>query len=464
MTTAGDYWHDPAQPFWPDADGELPPDPPPWNPTGDDPETAREVDYDYQRQLKLARTVENEEIAREAEAIVKQRHQEEPPGAGARKLRLTKASEFKIKRVEWLWDGRVPVGEITLIPGREGVGKSTFLAWLATAITRGQLPGRWFGTKRAVLYAATEDSWEHTIAPRLVAAGADLDLVYRVDVEVEEGRFGKLLLPVDSAKLAELALSADVEVGALLCDPIISLISDEINTFKAQELRRALEPLRTAAERGGFAVAALVHFNKGKDNDVLTAISGSRGWVEVARAVIAIARDPDAEQYTCVVSQVKNNLGRSDLTNLAYTIESHTVDTYDGLQAEVGRLAWTSQAYARGVEDILSPPKEDRSHSEAVNAVLVFINERYAETGHPVKAAEIMQRLGGAHGEPALRKILSRQASSGTLRRMGQGLYLPANPFRPCPGCGKALDEGRNFCPACSRDLDRADRQTAMEF
>jgi hypothetical protein len=46
----------------------------------------------------------------------------------------------------------------------------------------GVLPGEYLGQSKAVLVAASEDSWEHTIVPRLMAAGADLDLVYRVEV------------------------------------------------------------------------------------------------------------------------------------------------------------------------------------------------------------------------------------------------------------------------------------------
>ena len=43
--------------------------------------------------------------------------------------------------------------------------------------TRGYLPGACFGTPRAAIVVATEDSWEHTIVPRLMAAGADLTYV-----------------------------------------------------------------------------------------------------------------------------------------------------------------------------------------------------------------------------------------------------------------------------------------------
>ena len=57
------------------------------------------------------------------------------------------------------------------------------------------------GTPRAVIVAATEDSWAHTIVPRLMAAGADLDRVYRVDVVTVEGTDSALSLPGDLVAL-----------------------------------------------------------------------------------------------------------------------------------------------------------------------------------------------------------------------------------------------------------------------
>ena len=104
-----------------------------------------------------------------------------------RRLVLTPASQIKPRPVLWGWEDRMPAGHLSLIPGREGIGKSLFLVWLAAQITRGTLPGAYYGSPRAVFYCAAEDSWQHTIVPRLIAAHADLDLVYRIDVEsVEE--------------------------------------------------------------------------------------------------------------------------------------------------------------------------------------------------------------------------------------------------------------------------------------
>jgi len=45
------------------------------------------------------------------------------------------------------------------LAGREGIGKSSIAIAIAAQITRGQLPGVYFGEPRAVIIAATEDSW-----------------------------------------------------------------------------------------------------------------------------------------------------------------------------------------------------------------------------------------------------------------------------------------------------------------
>src|SRR3954467_8601890 len=86
-----------------------------------------------------------------------------------RRLKLTPVSTIPIRPVRWLWAGRLPLGALSLLGGREGTGKSTVAYSLAAAVTRGQLDGRHHGQPRSVLVAATEDSWEHTIVPRLLA-------------------------------------------------------------------------------------------------------------------------------------------------------------------------------------------------------------------------------------------------------------------------------------------------------
>ena len=153
---------------------------------------------------------------------------EEPPGT--RRLRLTPASRIKPRPVLWLWDLRVALGTLGLLAGREGIGKSSIAIAIAAQITRGQLPGVYFGEPRAVIIAATEDSWAHTIVPRLMAAGADLDRIYRVDVTVTDGFDSALMLPSDLSALERSV--AEVDAALILLDPLLSRLDCSLDSHK----------------------------------------------------------------------------------------------------------------------------------------------------------------------------------------------------------------------------------------
>lgn len=385
---------------------------------------AGEPGVDYRAGLDPVKFLEDEAYNKAIDAEAAQRFgasDEGQPANWRERIRLTKASAFKIKPVRWAWENRMPVGEITLIPGREGVGKSTFLAWLASQVTNGNLPGAYYQQPRAVLYAASEDSWDYTIAPRMLAAGANLDLVYRVDV-IEDGQASGLILPRDCHWLPDIA--EETKAAMLMCDPIMSMVDARLNSFRAQELRKALEPLRRNAEKAQLSVPALVHFNKGQGGDVGTLISGSRAWAEVARAVVAIAQDKDADEYTCVVSQTKNNLGRSDLAHLAYTIESVRLETEEGEDAFVGRLKWLEDS-ERSVEDILSAVAQEDRRGDSGNQIVAWVTQHAMRTGAAVSTADVVAQFAAKIQAATVRQNLRRLVKSEALRSPSQGLYLP---------------------------------------
>lgn len=349
------------------------------------------------------------------------------PDGNKRRLRLTPASSFRIRGVKWVWENRMPVGALTLIPGREGVGKSTFLAWMAAAVTRGELPGMHFGVPKSVLYSASEDAWEYTIAPRMLAAGADMDRVFRIDAALEGDGYGGVLLPRDCRELVP--VSRDVDAGVLLCDPIISLVDERLNTFKSKELRSALEPLTAAAEEAEIGIGALVHFNKGQGTDVGTLISGARAWVEVARAVVAIGRDKEADEYTCVVSQTKNNLGVGDLPNLTYTIDSHQLTTSDGELTSVGRLRWTGET-DRGVEDLLAEAAASTSPSagkagKLMRELIDYIVGKCPTPHDGVSTSDLVAEFEDEHAADLIRQTLRRAAKRDLLWTPMRGVYRP---------------------------------------
>lgn len=340
-----------------------------------------------------------------------------PLANGAKRVSaLVAASTIRFQRVRWGWDGRMPIGELTLIPGREGAGKSLFLAWLAAQITRGTLPGEFEGEPRSVLYVASEDSWSYTVGPRMAAAGADLDRIFRVEVR-QEGVLAQVSLPLDCQRIAEDALS--VKAAAIMLDPIISLVDDTLSVNQSKELRKALEPLRRAAEGADVIVAALAHFNKVSDTDVLSKIPGSRAWAEVARAVFGIAED--REQGCYVASQVKNNLGRLDLPHLAYRIDSVDLPTEGGL-TNVGRLVWQENSEI-GIEEVLArrPERKAREVSDRSREVIDWIEAQ----GYPASLPDIVAAFPDIK-PVTIRSILHRAAERGDVSNPLRGHYGPS--------------------------------------
>jgi len=254
-----------------------------------------------------------------------------------RHLRLTRASDIEARPVQWAWkdgaDGRIPSGSLSIAGGREGTGKSSFGIWMAARVTRGVLPGALHGTPRNVFYLAVEDSWEFTLVPRLQAAGADLERIFRLEVVNDGDQDVILSLPLDNLLLEECI--EEHEAALVIIDPIMSVLADKINASRAREVRSALDPLAKMAARTGAVVLCIAHFNKGRSSDPTLSISESKAFTDVPRSVFTFARDE--ENQSRVMSQTKNSLGRdaTALPSLQYAIESRVVITAAG-DAEVG--------------------------------------------------------------------------------------------------------------------------------
>jgi len=58
-----------------------------------------------------------------------------------RQVNVIAANTITPKRVEWLDEQRVPLGKLTVIAGRPGLGKSLWTNHLAACVTNGYLRG-----------------------------------------------------------------------------------------------------------------------------------------------------------------------------------------------------------------------------------------------------------------------------------------------------------------------------------
>lgn len=278
-----------------------------------------------------------------------------------RAIRLRPAADVRPESPRWLWEQRIPLGSPSLIAGREGLGKSTLGCELTARVTRGELPGDLEGEPAHVIYASAEDAPHTTIVPRLIAAGADLDRVSLLEVEltVDGGDVtpGALTLPDDTHRLAELARESGARL--LLLDPLVSYLPEQVNAHRDQHVRRVLAPLARMAADLDLALPSIVHLNKGEGSDPLARVGGSVGFTAAARSVLVFARDPDDPDGEAgplrVIAHAKSNLGPQARSLLA-RIEPRTIDIDDGETIATSRVVLLGESDQTARDLLASAP------------------------------------------------------------------------------------------------------------
>jgi hypothetical protein len=67
---------------------------------------------------------------------------------------FVRAVGLKTSVQRWVWNDLIPAGELTTAAGREKLGKSTALVWVAARLTKGELPGHLEGVCADVLFVS----------------------------------------------------------------------------------------------------------------------------------------------------------------------------------------------------------------------------------------------------------------------------------------------------------------------
>lgn len=324
---------------------------------------------------------------------------------GLRQLKLTPASTIKPRPVHWLWTGRVALGTFALLGGREGIGKSTLAYTLIADITQGRLQGEHYGQARAVIVAAAEDPWEYVIVPRLMAAGADLTRIYRVDVVTSEGIDTELSLPRDLRGLEEQIRAVDAVL--VLLDPLLSRLDAALDTHKDAEVRLALEPLTAIANRTGAAVLGLIHVNKSGSTDPLNLLMASRAFAAVARAVLFLMVDPDDEE-TRLLGVPKNNLGSTNLPTLTFRIEGAKVEDTDEGPIWTGRLRWSTER-KQSIREILEATTETADTRTAVGEAADWLRDYLSSVGGCSESSKVkVEGKKAGHSQDSLKRARPR--------------------------------------------------------
>lgn len=349
-----------------------------------------------------------------------------------RRITLIPASSVKTERLDWLIPNWIPKRSLTLLAGREGLGKSTIACDIAAQATRGELTG----TPMRVAYLATEDSTSITVKPRLQAAGADLDNVFFFEVSTETGSTGSLTLPGDTGLLTRALVDQDVHLVVL--DAAKSAMHGSLDGYRDDDVRQFLEPLASMADRHDIAVLGLVHFGKRENADPGKLILGSIAWSQIARSVLSVAAKEDGG---LVVTNTKGNLAPATVSREVRII-SATVDVDQGGSAEVGRAEWGEETNISAA-DLLAPRDEANDERDEIEAVVI---DYLIDNGGSAPARDVLKAARDAGlSESSVKKARSRIGVKTVRQGFGPGaryVWEIDQPFTAI--ANRAMDTGES--------------------
>jgi len=216
--------------------------------------------------------------------------------------------------LNWLWPGRWASGKLTLIDGDPGVGKSLASLDLAARLTScADMPDGYRPPSAVpIVLISAEDNLCDTILPRLVAAGADLNLVTTWHANEP------LLLPKDCSTLQQVIEQTHAKL--VILDPFSAFLA----SLNDVTIHQALDPLAELADTTGAAILLIRHLSKttaGKQ--AIYRGLGSIAILGAVRTAFLIAPDLNAAMTSstkparelasvrdtpCVLACTKNNL------------------------------------------------------------------------------------------------------------------------------------------------------------
>ena len=222
------------------------------------------------------------------------------------RLVTQRASDVVTRPVDWLWEGRIPLGEYSVLVGHPSSGKSTLAAALAAHVSAGiPFPD---GTRPAVgdvLFLSAEESAAKALVPRLRVAGAALDRVSIADIRLKCANHSELFSLAEGTDPIEAALGEMNNPRLVIIDSLTSCTAG-IDTFRTDAFGPVLADLAQLSERRNVTTLCLAHFTKAVTNGAMLRVLGSVAVVALARAVYMLARHPDDPKRSLFVP-VKNS-------------------------------------------------------------------------------------------------------------------------------------------------------------
>jgi hypothetical protein len=382
---------------------------------------------------------------------------------------------IKPEPVRWLVPGRVPLGKLVLIAGDGGHGKSTLTLTLAADLTRGR-PS--FGQDdhetppASVLLISCEDDFADTVVPRLLAAGADLSRISKVDgIRGSDGTPA----PFNLGHYVQLKneLKARPAVRLVVIDPATAYVGRSgVDDHKDSALRALLGPLAELAAECDVTIILVMHVNKGTTAKAVYRVVGSAAYVNSVRAGYLLCPDPDDGERKLFLP-LKFNVGLKP-AGLAFRMQALCQEEWEAvlsrfdhlgdddrrrLGEQLFRIAWEGEVDVEA-DAAMAPPAKDRGPTKTAAAadwILDYLRSRGPTPSNDVieagEKAGFSERTLWNAKKLVRDQVRARKTADGWswhLTDAAFALSAPLHPSHPSHPCTDDGVQGRKGVKAAS--------------
>lgn len=282
-------------------------------------------------------------------------------------ITLRSLDSFEEKRAEFLIPQRVPKGQITILGGEGGSGKSLVVADMVAAISSGRkcllsedVPFEVTEENRVVLLFNAEDDLERVMKGRLKAAGAVESNVF--SLSLADNAFSEVRF--DNPRLEKVIRY--YMPSLVVFDPLQSFLDPSVNMAARNSMRSALAPLIGWGEKYGTSFVIVMHTNKMAGAFGRKRLADSSDMWDISRSVLMVGRASDGTRY---ISHEKNNYGMRAKTIL-FDID------------EEGRVRMTGTTEKTDADFVTEAYKEARNapaRESAEEIILSYLTEHRDE-------------------------------------------------------------------------------------